>query len=174
MIQLLPHWRITETRSKIYDLESATSIEQTAKLYGKMQELIEDYNKFVDELNTKITEHYESVKDDHEAFESSMRQEFQDFIDTINLRYMNMENEHNKCLEDLEAWKVEQERVINEAKSYLVTNLRKTIDDMIAEGKLNIAINYEEAEEELTLVAIPLDSDNSIVYTSSEEKIDII
>ena len=39
-IKRLPDWVVTDTQKAFYDLESSTAIEQTARLYGKMQELV--------------------------------------------------------------------------------------------------------------------------------------
>lgn len=50
----LPHWVLTDGFPAFYDTESATAIEQTARLYAAMQKLIDDYNRFVDQVNEEI------------------------------------------------------------------------------------------------------------------------
>ena len=50
----LPHWVLTDGFPAFYDTESATAIEQTARLYAAMQKLIDDYNLFVDQVNEEI------------------------------------------------------------------------------------------------------------------------
>ena len=50
-IRHLPHWVLTDLQPAFYDLESVTSVEETARLYAKMQELITLYNEFTDRIN---------------------------------------------------------------------------------------------------------------------------
>lgn len=50
----LPNWVLTNRKPGIYDMESATVIEQTAKLYKAMQELIEEYNGDFTCLKTQL------------------------------------------------------------------------------------------------------------------------
>lgn len=56
MIKPLPHWVLTNNQPAFYDTESVTAIEMVAKIYGKMEELVNAYNDFVDEVNGHLTE----------------------------------------------------------------------------------------------------------------------
>lgn len=85
-MKLLPKWCITDKYPALYDIESATAIEQTAKLYGAMNELIEEYNAFVDKINADVEAFINGSKADFELFTTGLRQEFQDFIDVIELK----------------------------------------------------------------------------------------
>ena len=87
MIELLPKWHLHGNRPSFYDMDSVTLLELASKLHGAMNELIADYNRFVDEVNQRITDFTTSTNQDIETFEIAMRQEFQDFIDVVNLKY---------------------------------------------------------------------------------------
>jgi len=50
----LPNWNITSEQPGFYDVESGTAIQQTARLYKRIQELINDYNNFVNEIENDI------------------------------------------------------------------------------------------------------------------------
>ena len=108
-ISLLPKWIIGTAQPTFYEADSVTGIEATAKLHGKVNELIEDYNKFVDETNGIIVEFVNSTEQDLEVFETALRQEFQDFIDTVNLKLLVGEGSltefedliNRKCTESL-------------------------------------------------------------------------
>lgn len=91
MFPELPHWVIPNMTPAFYDSESATAIEMTAKIYKHVESLIEDYNKFVDNVNEKIDTFNNDVTADIELFKVSLRQEFQDFIDVIDLRIRDAE-----------------------------------------------------------------------------------
>ena len=86
MIKNLPNWYVADDQPAFYDTESATAIEMVAKLYAKIQELIPYFNENYSEI-TKIVEEFKSLIDDNfNAFAVELRQEFQDFIDIIELK----------------------------------------------------------------------------------------
>lgn len=46
----LPKWALANTFPAIHDFESLSVIEQTARIYGAMNQLISEYNKLVEQL----------------------------------------------------------------------------------------------------------------------------
>ena len=100
MLQL-PKWVLTNKRPAFYDDESVTSIEMTAKLYGAMQTLIEEYNAFAETMEKTINDFMADVNADQETFKIAMRQEFQDFIDTVDLRLQKVENDTLEITQNL-------------------------------------------------------------------------
>lgn len=91
MINKLPRWVIPS--GSLYDTESATAIEAIGKLQAKMTELIEDYNNFVDGVNQVIEDFVNTSNSEKEVFETALRQEFQDFIDTVDIKIKAIETE---------------------------------------------------------------------------------
>jgi len=91
MIQL-PRWVLTNEMPAFYESESATSIEMVAKLYGAMQTLIDEYNSFAEGMEKTINDFMADATTDREVFEVAMRQEFQDFIDVVELKVTQAEN----------------------------------------------------------------------------------
>lgn len=110
-ISLLPKMIFGVSQPTFYDTDKVTAIEASAKLHGKLNEIVEDYNKFVDETNKTIVDFVESTEQDLEVFEVALRQEFQDFIDTVNLKLLVGEGDltdfedliNRKCKEYLTA-----------------------------------------------------------------------
>lgn len=90
-MKLLPKWILTTGLPASMDHESATAIEQTYKVYKAMQDLITEYNNYVDEVNRKLLDHESKYKSDMETFTTSLRQEFQDFIDVVDLKIQDLE-----------------------------------------------------------------------------------
>lgn len=90
-MKLLPNWIIPDTLPAYRDGESKTAIEQTYKVYQAMQDLINEYNAFAEGINTKLTEFKTQYEEDIEVFTTSLRQEFQDFIDTIDIKISTLE-----------------------------------------------------------------------------------
>ena len=127
---LLPKWILTGTLPAYMDAESKTAIEQTYKIYQKMNEIIEDYNKFVDETNKTITNHVNTCEQDHEVFATALRQEFKDFIDVVELKLM-----------DIEQTMIQQ--AITDIDQYVRTEIPSKLEEMINEELTAIRTEIE-------------------------------
>lgn len=129
MIRLLPHWVITNKNPAFYDSESVSAIEQTGRVYAKMQELIDDYNKFVDEVNAYIKEFTEDVNADQECFEQKIIETMENYIKSIDMK-------------------------TDELEAYLKTNIVGTIKDIVASGELNEELKaiWKDFEDRISVV----------------------
>lgn len=112
-MQRLPHWVLPDKFPALYDTESATAIEMTAKLYGAMNGLIDEYNKFVDGVNAEIEKFESDTNKDNDTFKIAMAQQFQDFIDVVELKLQS------------------QDKEIEDAFNYMKNNIAKTTADII-------------------------------------------
>ena len=114
-INLLPVWCITDKYPAFYDTESATAIEQTAKLYGAMRELQEEYNAMVTKVNATITAFINDVNADQEEFECRMTKVIHDYLDYLDTKIKN------------------QNKVVADAVAYMKENLKTSITDLISQ-----------------------------------------
>lgn len=157
----LPKWVLTNPRPSIYDSESATAIEMTAKVYQAMTEMVDEYNKFAENVEKNLAQFEQETNKDIQEFTVSLRQEFQDFIDVVEMKLQ------------------EQDKEIQEAYDYLVNNLKKTASTIVLEeinkGTLMMGVNYEEPTESLNFIATttPVDP-TKIQYDEINEAITII
>ena len=146
MVELLKKWNLRNTSPAFNDLESATTIEMVAKLHGKMNELIESYNSFVENVNKIVEDFKTSTTKDLKEFEVSLRQEFQDFIDVINLKILS------------------QDQLIEEAVNYMKNNIETTTNNIvnkaITDGRIIVNTSYDELTENLNIVGLPANSEN--------------
>lgn len=106
MVQL-PRWVLTNPIPAVLDTESVTAIEMVAKLYGAMQGLIDEYNAFAERTEKSVNDFMNDSNADREVFQIAMRQEFQDFIDVIDVK-------------------------VTAAESYMRTNLREIAEQYLA------------------------------------------
>ena len=84
----LPFWHMTTKKPAVHDVDSATVVEQTAKLYGTMQTLIDEHNQFVDEMNKAFVELETDTHQDMEGFKAFITKTMNEYtksIDTIIL-----------------------------------------------------------------------------------------
>lgn len=136
--KLLPHWCFTATLPAFYDTESGTAIEQTARLHGVVESLINDYNKYVDEINKTINEFIESSDKDFECFTNKIIKICHDYIKMIDEKIKM------------------QDSVIADAVNYMKTNLGTTLTEVIRSmrdsGELNeyVLSAFDDVVDRLT------------------------
>lgn len=137
-IKHLPHWVLTDLQPAFYDVESGTTLQQTAKIYGKMQELIDLYNEFVTKVNKYIKDFEDGIITDFEEFRNCIIKVMNDYIETIDTK-INL-----------------QDTKINDAVEYMKTNITSTastlFNDALDNGDItaSLGISYDETTEELT------------------------
>lgn len=138
MINQLPNWCLTNENPSFYETESATAIEMVAKLYAKMQELIEDYSFNNKNLMEIVEDFKKIITDNFNVFSVELRQEFQDFIDVIELKVKANDGK------------------IEEAYDYLRLNFDQTakniLNEMIQQGKIQLGLQYVEDTEALNII----------------------
>ena len=142
----LPHWVLTDPQPAFYDCESATAVQQTAKIYAKMQELITLYNEFTNEVNRYITEFEDGIIKDFNCFQNCVIKTMNDYIQSIDT-------------------KIElQDNTIQEAINYMKNNLVSTVTTLFNQAVQNGDIRA-------TLLETYDSDDESLVFSivASEE-----
>lgn len=155
MIKPLPKWVLTNNYPAFYDTESVTAIEMVAKLYGSMEELITDYNNFIDLTNQHIADFESGLINDFNDFKELIEGEVDDFIETVNGKI------------------AEQDGKIDNAIDYMKTNLLSTVTTLFNEylnnGDILVSLGerYDSDTEALTLYveAIPSEEVSNILNT---------
>lgn len=157
----LPKWVLTNPRPSIYDSESATAIEMTAKVYQAMTEMVDEYNKFAENVEKNLAQFEQETNADIGQFTVSLRQEFQDFIDVVEMKLQ------------------EQDKEIQDAYNYLVVNLRTTtqqaVSEEMAKGTLQVGMSYVDETESLNMIATPTAIEpTKVQYDETTESVTII
>lgn len=156
-IPFLPGWAVLRRSYAFKDIDSATAIEQTAKIYKAMQELIEDYNKFVEELNKSFEEHITLTEQDQECFKKHIEKICHDYI-----RVMDMHSD-------------KQDRLINDAILFMKDNLSESISTTIANmresGEMNevILAGLEDIKSTLQTQAGLIETNANNITTNKED-----
>lgn len=132
----LPKWVIPDNFPALYDSDSATVIEMTGKLYNAINELIEDYNKFVDNINVSIETFENSSKENYEEFKLAMSQEFEDFIGVVELKVQSIDSLITEKF-------YEQNTHIAETIVYIKNNLIASINHELTKMKNNGEMSNE-------------------------------
>lgn len=135
----LPHWVLTDPQPAFYDCESATAVQQTAKIYAKIQELITLYNEFTNEVNKYITEFEDGIIKDFNCFQNCIIKTMNDYIQSIDTKIELQDNN------------------IQEAIDYMKNNLVNTVTTLfnqaIQSGDITATLyeDYDSNDESLVL-----------------------
>ena len=139
-MQLLPKIYLHDNKYTFYDMDAKTMLELASTLHGAMNALIADYNAFVDNTNKLLEDFMNDANADREVFETAMRQEFQDFVDVIDLKV------------------IEQDNKIDDAVTYMKTNLINSalgiIEQALSNKEISMSTNYDEETEALSFVYV--------------------
>ena len=168
----LPHWVLTDPQPAFYDCESATAVQQTAKIYAKIQELITIYNDFVRDVNRYITEFENGIIKDFNCFQNCIIKTMNDYIETIDMKINLQDNKIEESINnqnakiqnaiDLQDNKIEesinnQNAIIQNAVDYMKENLVSTVttlfNNTVHNGDItaNLLEDYDSDDESLVL-----------------------
>lgn len=167
ILKRLPHWVLTDKHPAFNDIESVTAIEMVARLYGKMQELIDDYNTYVDMINEEIERFEKDMTESWEEFKNCITQIMNDYIATIDAKMNSQDAKIDKAIADQNARieekfaEIDQEfadqnDVIAEAVEYMKTNLIQTVTNLFMElveaGEITAELQTTYIEDEMELL----------------------
>jgi phage shock protein A len=146
-VNKLPNWILTHRFPSVYDSESKTAIEQTARVYGAMNDLIEEYNKYVESLNKEIALFETGVVSTQECFRNNITKVMNEFIESVDKKIILLE-------------------------SHLKTNIRETLTTWIEEGSLDDTI-MNSFENLKSRVEVLEQNANAVVYNAETESLDL-
>lgn len=86
---LLPPFRPMNSIPSFHDIESVTIQELAAKLHSTMNNIITEFNSMAESVNEKVDNYTTGHNEALEVFKVAIRQEFQDFIDIVDLKLQN-------------------------------------------------------------------------------------
>lgn len=141
MIRLdpIPPIVLTNNQPAFYDVESVTAIEMISKMYKYLQNWVDDYNKFVTEVNTQIENYENSTDKNIDEFQNCVKELLSNYINSIDTKINN------------------QNVVIQDAIVYIKDHLEETANKLFVEAikngdlKATLDTTYNETDESLTL-----------------------
>lgn len=107
-MKLLPKWFFNGERTLPNEYEQNTVLEKTAMIQKAINEIVNEYNKFAEKVNTDFENYKNEIDVNMETYEMEINQQFQDFIDVIDLKIAGLENEIQNSINTYEA-RVENE-----------------------------------------------------------------
>lgn len=171
-VTLLPKWIMPGTFPSVYDTDSGTCIEMTAKVYNAMRNLQTEYNEFVEAVNKTIVDFINDTNADYEAFKCQINKLVHDYIrmldDKVKMQDLYLKESIDNQNETIAAAIEDQNNLIDETivyiKNNLVDSIKSVIDEMrtndefnevvleVLEDLTNTILTYNATDESLTLI----------------------
>ena len=80
-VPFLPPWAETGFQPAFYDVESGTVLQQTARMYDKVNQLIRLFNEFSETVTNEVNAFEQNVNDNIEQFEHDVNETVADYIE---------------------------------------------------------------------------------------------
>lgn len=87
----LPNWVLTNKFPAFYDTESGSAIEQTAKVYGAMQELIKEHNEFIANITNSINDFKGTTEKEIDEFKTCITNTLENYIKMLDVKIEKMD-----------------------------------------------------------------------------------
>lgn len=153
-IKPLPSWVLVNRFPAFYDSDSLTATEQTARVYAKVQELVDSYNKYVEQINSELMELDSETDKELNCVIKSIMNLTSDYIATVDLKLAHMD------------------RKLDENYLAFTDHVLQTISDMIVQlkesGELDQAILLAvgDLETQFTNISAEWDSMKTAITAS--------
>lgn len=132
-IDFLPPWVETGLQPAFYDKESGTVLQQTARMYAKVNQLTEAFNTFSESTTTFVNDFVEDTNTEIARFEKDVSDTVDEYIEKFNelhdyvedyFENLDVQQEINNKLDDM----VEQGTLQEIITTYIQSNVAWTFD----------------------------------------------
>lgn len=157
----LPHWCLTDLQPAFYDTESGTTLQMVARVYKKIEELITNYNSFVDEINRYVDEFESGMIADFECFKNCIIKTMNDYIETIDTKINLQDTRIGEAItrqdQAIAVKFAEQDAIIADAVQYMKDNIVATVSALFQEAieagtiTAELGVAYDATTEAITL-----------------------
>lgn len=132
MIPFLAKTFLHSNKPSFYDGDSASLLQLVSKIHGALNDVIGEFNKLEENINSAIETFKESSSKDAEVFRVSIRQEFQDFIDVIDVQVKGL----SQAIEN-------QNKRFTQIEKDAIASAREIVNGYIASGTFTVGVVEE-------------------------------
>ena len=156
----LPKWQIANINPSFKDMESATAIEMTAKIYGAMNQLIDEYNNFAIKLEKEFIEYRENDLNDLSCFKKQIIDLVNDYTKMYDFKIQEHDTEiKNIMLYFNDKLKNELITIINDMKN------TGEFNELIQQVFIEFAEEVETLKNQYELLKIEFERDKAYIDT---------
>lgn len=141
-MRLLPKWAIVTPFPSIYDFESVTAIQQTARVYGAMNQMISEYNNFAEAINKEIVEFIGSSEAEISNFKGSVEKRIRCKFEEMNAAFAKLK---------VDTAKYADTKIVEVYQQLINDQLSQIVNEKIAAGEIEITLVYDPETESLNM-----------------------
>jgi DNA anti-recombination protein RmuC len=150
-IPMLPNWAILRSRYAFEDTESNTAVEQTARLYKAIQEIIDSCNEFSKSIQNEVDTFTTNQSKDYEENKAELTKIMHEFIHSIDTK-------------------------VDTAVNYMTDNLTDAVQNMsgeIIEGLVDEKVTESLGNYETRLTTLE-NTEYSLVHDVTTEELTLV
>lgn len=142
----LPQMVLTDLQPSFYDVVSVSTEQMVAKFYAYLQQWIDDYNGFINDINAYIDEFTSCTDAKYEEFINCVKDLMSDYIQSVDTKI---------ALQDTKIADIDT--ALQDAINYMKNNLITTVNNLFAQAlsdgdiRATLGSSYDEPTETLTL-----------------------
>lgn len=147
----LPQMVLTDLQPSFYDVVSVSTDQMVAKFYSYLQQWVDDYNSYVNDINAIIDEFTRCTDLKYEEFTQCVKDLMSNYIESVDTKIALQDSKIAEALED--------------ATDYMKNNLVTTVNNLFTEALENqeivasLNVNYDSSNEELTFSILAEEGD---------------
>lgn len=157
----LPQLVLTDLQPSFYDVVSVSTDQMIARFYAYLQQWLDDYNSYVNDINAIIDEFTNCIDLKYEEFTNCVKDLLTDYIQSVDTKIALQDSKIADAI-DSQDRKIdnainEQNTAIENAINYMKNNLVTTVNNLfaqaLADGDIGATLgaSYDEPTETLTL-----------------------
>ena len=157
----LPQLVLTDLQPSFYDVVSVSTDQMIAKFYAYLQEWVNDYNNYVNDINALIDEFTRCTDAKFEDFTNCVKNLMTNYIESVDTKIAlqdskiaeSIDNQDRKIDDAID----EQNTAIQNAIDYMKNNLITTVNNLFAQAledgdiRATLGSTYDEPTETLIL-----------------------
>lgn len=157
----LPQLVLTDLQPSFYDVVSVSTDQMIAKFYAFLQQWVDDYNGFVNDINAYIDEFTRCTDAKYEEFTSCVKDLMSNYIQSVDTKLALQDTKIAEAIAEqdgkIDDALAEIDTALENAVNYMKNNLISTVNNLFAEAledgniRATLGSSYDEPTETLTL-----------------------
>ena len=153
----LPQLVLTDLQPSFYDVVSVSTEQMVAKFYAYLQQWVDDYNGFINDINAYIDEFTRSTDLKYDDFTNCVKNLMSDYIQSVDTKIALQDTKIAEQDDKIDDALAEIDTALENAINYMKNNLVTTVNNLFAQAlndgdiRATLGSSYDEPTETLTL-----------------------
>lgn len=153
----LPQLVLTDLQPSFYDVVSVSTEQMVAKFYAYLQQWVDNYNGFINDINAYIDEFTRCTDLKYEDFINCVKDLMSDYIQSVDTKIALQDTKIAEQDDKIDNALADIDTALENAINYMKNNLVTTVNNLFAQAlndgdiRATLGSSYDEPTETLTL-----------------------